>query len=200
MLVLKPSLMENYRIFKKGMFNKTEEEVINDIKGVRRYNAQMSIGSLIHGFLDNGETQLIVDGKLYSLRQEEIDQLEPLRRSLKLCTREMKFIEPLDDQIIISGRADSVYGLIGNEVKTGKRFYGYDFYENSIQWKLYCLQMNLQLFTYIHIQILTTYQPHKFEIQDFELFPYPGMREEVLSDCYDFIRFCEIHNLISYLK
>jgi hypothetical protein len=200
MVTLKPSLLENFRIYKKGLFNKTLEETINDIKGVRRYNPAMSAGSLIHHYLDTGETSLVVDNKTYNLYEEEIVQLSPLRVALKQCIREMKFREPLDGNIMISGRGDSVYGLIGNEVKTGKRFYGYEFYENSIQWKLYTLSLGLQVFTYIHIQILTTYQPHKFNIQDFDLYPFDGMKKEVLSECYEFIRFCEIHNLMSYIN
>jgi hypothetical protein len=191
--------LEDYRIFKYQIFHKEVEDVIAGIKREKKMTPQMTLGKLIHQYLETGNKEVIFEGKKYFLHDKEIEALQPLYLALKNCTLELKFREQLTDDIMISGVADSVYGIIGNEVKTGKKFYGVDFYSNSVQWKLYSLCLNLRIFTYIHIEIAGTYPPHSLTIQDLELFPYPGMKDEIISDCHEFIDFCKFHNLIPYI-
>ena len=199
MYIIKPSILEDFRIYKYQIFPKELKEVIEGIKGERKPSPQMNMGKLIHHYLETGKTDVVFDGKTYSLHDKEVDLLYPLYCDLQLCIREMGFREQLTDDILISGRVDAVYARIGIEVKTGARFYGMDFYANSNQWKLYSLGLGLDMLTYIHIEIGGTYPPHSLTMKDFDLYPYPGMRDQVIGDCYEFINFCEFHNLIPYI-
>jgi hypothetical protein len=199
MYIIKPSILEDFRIYKYQIFPKELKDVIEGIKGERKPSPQMNMGKLIHHYLETGQTEIVFEGKKYSLHDKEVDILYPLYHDLQLCIREMRFRSQLTDDILISGRADAVYGRIGIEVKTGARFYGMDFYTNSDQWKLYSLGLDLSMLTYIHIEIGGTYPPHILTMQDFDLYPYPGMKDEVIGNCYEFIKFCEFHNLIPYI-
>lgn len=197
MYKLKPSLLESYRIYKADIFNKELDELISEIKDERKPDYKMSFGSLIHRYLESGKTSISVD---FKLKDEEISQLKPIYEINKTYLREVRFKYSLINDILISGIIDSVYGTQGIEYKTGNRFYGVDFYENSIQWKIYCDALNLNKFTYIHIQIKGTNRPYLFEIRDFSFYYNQNMKNEILSISNEFIEFCKIQNIENYIN
>jgi hypothetical protein len=155
MYKIHPSLLEDFRIMRAEIFEKQVADFIARVKGEFIPSRAMEIGTLIHQFLESGVTQL---GEI-KLMDEEIRQLDFIKDEIGYWISEVPFTLKLTDEILISGRVDKVCGINGAEIKTGSRFWGVDFYENSIQWRCYCLGLDLKRFTYFHIAITGTAQP-----------------------------------------
>jgi len=192
MYKIKPSLLDDFGVYKSGKFEKPLEDVINKIKGVFIPTKQMAIGKIIHKYLETGKDA--------ELEKEEIVQLSPLRNFNITCMNEVRFKSQLTNDIVISGVLDSLKGFMGIEYKTGARFWGVDLYESSVQWKLYCHALSLKQFNYIHIQIGGTKHPYYFTIREFSFYPYREMRNDIINLANEFIEFCILNNLESYIN
>lgn len=195
MFRLKPSYLESFRIIRDGIFEKDPEEFHKQIRGEFEENEAMKFGSLVHYFLETGNHEKD-NLKLYN---EEILQLSPIYNMNKDRLKEVKATYKLNDNITISYVVDAVDGIAGFEFKTGKRFYGVDFYNDSIQWKCYCLGLDLKIFNYLHIQYGIK-RPYQFTTNEMQFFPNENTRDEVERLCYDFIEYCYWNNLENYIQ
>lgn len=194
MYKIKPSLLESYRLIRDGEFEKDINEFHDQIKGIFKPTDKMQFGTLVHHYLETGNPE---KGEL-KLFDKEVEQLHELRNESKAFMNEVRFTFNLDC-FLVSCAIDRVSGLMGEEIKTGSRYYGVDFYENSVQWKLYCMGLNLHIFKYTHIQY-NSVRPYNFNINRPEFFPYPGMYGEVLMLCHNFLEYCRLNELEKYIK
>ncbi len=198
MYKIKPSLIEDYRIVRDEVFEKDPLELISRIKGEGVATYKMSIGTLIHAYLEKEQTELETQEGLITLSVNEQVQLQDIKSIMGTWISEVRFTYNLTPDILVSGVIDKILGVLGGEVKTGARFYGVDFYDNSLQWKLYCEALGLKMFTYYHILISGTNE-RTFKLSEMTFYPYKGMKDQVISECYSFINWCKLNNLEKYI-
>lgn len=198
MYKLKPSLLESFRIYQSGIFDKPIEDIINSVKGIRKPTDKMNYGSLVHQYLEKGEDKIEFQDKIYQLQELEKQQLSDIM--FDDIAKEVSFRFNLNNDILISGKIDGMIGNTGIEYKTSSYPLKIDFYDNSIQWKLYCKALNLQRFVYFHIQIIGTKSPYRFIIKGFSFYPYLGINQDIENLCYEFIDFCKTNNLESFIN
>jgi len=189
-------MVDDFRIYQAGLFEKDPADLIASIKGERKPTYAMNIGTLIHAYFEKGTKE--IDGD--KLKPEEIAQLDLVKTQIgDAWIHELFFRELLTEDILISAKVDQVAGIIGSEIKTGGRFYGVDFYADSVQWKIYSEMLGLQRFDYFHIQY-NQKRPYTFKLSSFSFYRYPGMREEITRICQDFITWVDSNGLIKYLE
>lgn len=183
---IKPSQLESYRLFKVDKFDKTKEQFIEDLTTLKE-SESMRFGSEIHKFLELGESDYFEDG--------EIEQLTGFRSLMPDGIHEVKFDHQIND-LYFSMVIDMVFGNQAHEYKTSSRFWGVDFFQDSIQWKAYLMASGLSSMTY---HCITYYKgenginrPCKFTYhKPFTFYPYPEMQNDVLDLSYEFVDFCK---------
>lgn len=178
------------------VFEKEPADLIAKIKGEYKPTAAMSIGTLIHAFLEKGTIELKTPEGLISLSEDQQLQLMNINFTIGNYISEVRFTYNLTSDIVVSGIIDKILGVLGAEVKTGARFYGVDFYDKSLQWKLYCEALGLQKFTYFHIQVTEK----NYHLSEMSFYPYKGMRDELISEANSFIKWCKLNNLDKYIE
>lgn len=190
MYKIKPSLLDSYRIFKLEIFDKSLEDMIKQIKGEDEPSDAMSFGSEVHKYFELGECDL---------QPEEINQLQIISSKIPQGINELKFRQEYNG-ILFSVVIDRIAGNEVHEFKTSKSFKGVDFYSESLQWQIYSMLTNCDKFTY-HVLTYNDVRPYKIKYHEpFSFYPYVGMTKNIFDWVYEFIDFCEYHNLIEYIK
>lgn len=182
-------MLESYRIFKLEIFEKSLEDFIKEVKGEREPSPEMDFGSKVHKYLENFDES--------DFMPEELVQLAEIKNSLPLGVAEVKANINIDN-VNFSFVIDLLSGNEVHEYKTGD-FRGVDYYDSSLQWKIYLLVTEAKSATY-HIISRNDTRPYKFKYhKPFKFYPYAGMKEDVMFYVNDFIEFCKIHKLESYI-
>jgi len=97
-------------------------------------------------------------------------------------------------------RIDMIHGNVIEDIKVSGRFWGVDFYEQSVQWKMYLMAMDSPIFRYHIFQKRGKKRPIKFNYHNFELFRYAGMEQEVYTLAKELIQFCETEGISNSIK
>lgn len=189
MYKIKPSILESYRIFKLEIFEKSLEDFIKGVKGERERSPEMDFGSKVHKYLE--------DFTEFDFMPEELEQLSEIKSQMPLGVAEVKSNYNLNG-VNFSFVIDLLSGIEVHEYKIGN-FWGVDSYDNSLQWKIYLLATGAKSATY-HIISYNDVRPYKFKYhKPFTFYPYPEMESDVMFYVNDFIEFCKIHGLESYI-
>lgn len=189
MYKIKPTVLDSYRIYKDEIFDKSFDDLVKSIKGEVEQNESMLIGSEVHKYFETGKANLM---------EEELNQLKEISALLPLGSNEVKFQEETNGYLF-SVVIDRMGGLVAHDFKVTKRFYGVDFYENSLQWKIYLLVSGCKKFTY-HIIKRNDVRPYNFQyLEPFSFYPYPNMESEIMEYCNEFVEFCKENNLEEYI-
>lgn len=192
MYKISPSLLDKFSSIRAGLFDKPVEELIAYIKGEGITTDQMQFGTKVHKYFETGESLL---------HPKEIEQLKPFYELNKNYPKEIRARVELFPEIIISFVADQLIGNIVHEFKTGERFWGVDLYDNSPQWKVYCLGFESPMVVYHHFQY-TRYANNdyaSFNYSRFSFMAYSGMKDEIKRLIDDFIDFVQLNNLEKYI-
>jgi hypothetical protein len=194
---IKPTLIDSYRVYKLEIFEKSLEDILKQIKGIYQPNEAMAFGTEVHRFL---ETYPQKEPMIFeNLKPEEITQLVKIASQIPDGTNEIEIMHTIED-IIFDIRVDRISGKELHEFKTGTRFHGVDFYDNSLQWKVYLLATGGIKMTY-HIITYSSKRPYDLKYHTpFYFYPYANMEAEIMEYAREFIDFCKIHNVEDYIK
>lgn len=188
---LSPSKIDGFRLFAEGRFNKTKEQYIEELtQGVKETPA-MQFGTAVHDFIETGKTS--------DLMPEEVAYLTPFRHQWEDKTKEEWIEFDLFPGCGILGRVDMIDGVMVEDLKVSGRFWGVDFYEKSVQWKIYLMGLSLPMFRYHIFQKRGTKRPHKFYYHSFDLYAYTGMDKEVIRWAERMIQFCEWNGIEKHI-
>lgn len=186
---IKPSQLDNYRIFKLEIYEKSVEDMLKDIRGEREPSQAMEFGSQVHKFFETGNA---------NLEESEILQLRTFDEQIPKGINELKFQEEVNG-FLFSVVIDRVVGRTGIEFKTSKQFSSIEFYNNSLQWKIYTMLAGFDKFTY-YVFTHNDVRPYKIKCFDpFTFYPYPTMQKEIFQWVDEFVDFCKIHNVEKYI-
>ena len=194
MWLIHPSRLESYRVFKNETYETTTEEFLNQIKGLSPPTPGMKIGTAIHRIIEDPYCEYAKD-----FDESEVEQLKDISLQIPQGVSELKVTLRIED-IQFSMAIDRMVGAQVHEIKTGQRFQGVDYYDASVQWRLYLLGSGGQSATY-HCITYGQGKPVKFKYhQPFTFLPYPRMAKEVLDLSRDFIEFCKYHGVEDFIK
>lgn len=156
-LRISPSTLENFRVCRLGLFNKTDLDFIADLKRERQKTEAMSLGSAFHAIIENGDvypapeldpgSQLVFEPELgvtWLFKKAAVLRALVYRREYSPLIHEIpgQLITQIENYEVVSNlRIDGAQGLLLHEVKTTSSTFPIDrekFYD-SVQWRMYCL-------------------------------------------------------------
>ena len=176
---ISPSKLDSFRIYKFQIFEKSKEQFIRELVEGKEITEAMAYGTAVHKFFETGE-----HGDIYP---DEIYQLQPYRNKWKDRIFEQEIWSEFAG-IPSLMRIDMMHGNVIEDIKVSGRFYGVDFYEKSIQWKMYLEATGAARFAY-HVFQRNTKRPYKFNYHTFSFYPYEGMRKEIDDLMEEFVYF-----------
>jgi len=106
------------------------------------------------------------------------------------------------EPVTVICKTDGLLGRVILEIKTTESF-DLDKYQGSRQWRLYLDSFGADLCRYIVFEIRESkrdgslYMP---DVHEFEVYPYPGMRGDVLDDLTALVRFIRLRGLENYFE
>lgn len=102
----------------------------------------------------------------------------------------------------LTGHADWLRGLDGWDIKTSSKPIPADRHAGSMQWRAYCLLFGLQRFTYRHVYLAEDRQGviYARSIEDVTVYPYPRLRDDVVSCLGDLLAFAEIRGCLDAMR
>lgn len=188
---LSPSKIDSFRLFAEGVFDKSKEQYIQELKQGKEISPAMELGTAVHDFIETGtNNHLMPDEKAF---------LQPFYEKWKHKSKEEWLSFELFPGCRILSRVDMIDGNVVEDIKVSGRYWGVDFFEKSLQWKIYLMGLSLPMFRY-HIFIRKgKNRPHKFEYKNFDFYAYTGMDQEVISWAERMIQFCEWNGLEKYI-
>lgn len=222
-LIISPSKLERFRQYMEAEWNQavTADKVIETIKGLQKWTPKMNFGSAFHAILEHGSEHFQWNDDQSALIVKDSDMpgvvkvparivmiAEHYRSQHVNMVYEVKLKKWFDvdgHQVLLNGRMDGIEGLILHEQKTASKPPNVDFYTRSYQWRSYllmsddahCVQYNI-----FHYKDLDkeTGVPTSIEPFEFQLTPYPGMKDHVIRLISELIRFCEHYGITDYIK
>jgi len=189
---LSPSKIDNFRIYKDEVFDMSKEQLIERLSGVQERTEAMILGSDVHKFIETGNVA--------GLMTDEIEYLLPYREKWIDKAKEEWATLDLFEGAYSLMRIDMIHGNVIEDIKVSGRFWGVDFYEQSVQWKMYLMAMDSPIFRYHIFQKRGKKRPIKFNYHNFELFRYTGMEQEVYTLAKELIQFCETEGISNSIK
>jgi len=217
-LSISPSILETYRKYYTEEYNGflTEESVITAVKRETEWSDTMEFGAAFHEIIEFGHEKYYnsVSG-LYHIQKKgkegevvlPYSAIEPAVIFRKNHPS-MVYETPVSFTVCLNGfevrfkmRIDGIEGNVIHEQKTGKRFSGYEFFEKSLQWKLYILatganQAQYNIFTWKQL----SGKPIQVKYEEpIKLSRYVGIEGDVQDWLDRFLTFCKEKDIIQYI-
>ncbi len=185
-----------------------ESAVIDSIKGTLVQTPDMARGQAFHYLLEHPQPNLegIYERNNWRFGKEVIDSI--LWRLPEGGVFETKIAKTVgktreEDDLILVAKADYVAGLHVFEFKAPVgRACDVEKYERSVQWRIYAWLYEATKVTY-HIASLYEEDDGLIrlkEVASMDLYPYPGLEQEVRSLIREFMHFVRQRNLEGYLR
>jgi len=151
-------------------------------------------------FLDEGKKTTLNESFYFT--SEEVSSIERYKDNYADIVTEIPFtwkFNWVQYNVSIPIKIDSMIGLEihKNEYKIVERETKLSLYENSIIWKIWLLATGAEKFQYNIYENLQSEQ--KIIYRSYVLFPFDGMKNEVLMLLDRYVRFCESRNLTQYV-
>lgn len=216
---ISPSKIDSYLAWKNDWYGeKDEKELIGTIKGESIIDINVTkYGSAMHDILEHGANTFKKDNSfvyvpvkgLKNPLKIDVDTalfLNKLRSSFKNLVHEVSFNYPIKVKgynINLRGRCDGVEGVILHEHKFTKNANDvFNRFSKSCQWKVYLLASGAEMLRYnIFKWSIDKEEKIKIELMEpIKMFPYKQMLNDIVSDIYMFIEYCESRGLIEHLK
>lgn len=228
---LSPSKIEKYRQHVKGEYNgfMTAEKLAETIRGEELWTPRAEFGTAFHLVMENGAEKyynksankyVIHDDKMPGAIICEYSEIE-LADEFHKCYGSFMTWETwhvgsiaVDHHVVqLRMRIDGLLGETVHENKTTTRGFKPDFYERSLQWRIYLMAMETSMVQY---NIFPYKEPAPLaegktrrkgtrDLREVEYFPvkfYHGgtpMIQEVENNCRGLISWCERNNLMDYI-
>jgi hypothetical protein len=206
-----PTTVEQYRLFREKDFVSVES-LDDSIKGVFKPNWKMNAGTAVHGIAEDPPACRRKDG-LYHYNGWVFapEVIQPfLDTQDRTAVYEVPYQVDFDlgrHLVTISGRTDAALGLRAKENKTKWFDRGQSFdlfqYADSCQPKFYFVGLEPVAVDYT-VACFTCdgeFLPVGLKsIEQFTLYPYPGVRDDCHDLLSEFVQYVESRNLLSYLR
>ena len=156
-LRISPSTLENFRVCRLGLYNKTDADFIADLTKQFKKTEAMSLGSAFHAIIEHGDIfkpsekfpggQIVFENELginWLFKKPAVLRALIYRKENAPLIHEIsgQLLSKIDQYEVVSNlRIDGAQGLLLHEVKTTSSTYPIDrerFYD-SVQWRMYCL-------------------------------------------------------------
>lgn len=205
--LMSPSKVDNFLQYKSGVLYNfgdmpeyTTDMFIDRLLGLDEVNkGKMEAGNAVHKMIELGLHDKVTVNGFYIKSDIDVELDYPDVREL--------WVNGNIGEYNIKGRIDAASATIAHDVKTTSSPIDFDKYINSIQWKMYCLLGKYDKFIYDIFQIKIDDGSYVVYDQDveggyvelqgnenitikkyerLEVFPYPGMLEEVYRVLNDY--------------
>src|ERR1043165_6305385 len=199
------TLLESFRLYLTEEW-KTEASLIESIQGVFVPSPQMELGTAWHAVLETPD-RFKVDGG-YWLQHHGVDYrcddatMAPL---LALIDRrgvfEVKATTEVDGHTLVA-QADLLAGATIHEFKTTLSTFDAEKYADSYQWRVMSLVFQPAQITY-HVASLDDHGNSVVELKSLDsvnLYPYPGLEQDVRDLLRDFVGYVERKGLSEYVQ
>lgn len=208
---ISPSKLETFRKYLAQEYQGfiTREKVVEAIRGETKWTPQANFGSGFHYLIEHGPEQFF--DKTTGLYKVQDDQMpEPVFyterevqhvRVFKAAYPNMKFEAWHSLDLEVDGvpvkmpmRIDGLNGLEIHEQKTSGKPASVDFYERSLQWKIYLQATGANLVqynTWYYCKPNKSDRDHTIEYMGFQFCPYEGMESDIrlhIQMYLDFVR------------
>lgn len=170
-----PSMLESYRLYEAEEWM-TADKLRQSLFGRVSATKEMETGTLIHSYLEGEKTDKLTDHAREVIRNDI---------GLYKGVPEVGGSFAFSNGIVVSGRADRLYGNEVHEFKTTARPINIDRYMESYQWRAYLLMFKgfkrVRYFIMKWKEEKGTSLIDIVETLSFALYPYHGMEKDVLS-------------------
>lgn len=196
MYKISPSILEQYRIFRLGIYETPIEEMLDMIQGKFKPRKPMIMGSLIHQFMQYNGDMTKFDAS--ELQPEEIEQLLPISNKLNFGENEV-FVVHTIGEFQFRMKVDKLFGNQVHELKTGLKAKTVSDYDDSLQWRLYLLGTGCDIVWY-HQITFTEKRPATIKLHpSFSFYNAPRIESEVMEYAIEFVDFCKHHDIEKYI-
>lgn len=211
----------------------TEERLIDKLRGVFDRTPKMMVGTCFHKIIEDPESIRYPGGYYHDETFLTFDQARPayeyrlIHPGIHQELSVNKSFPLRSGSITVTGRVDSLEGIVIRDAKTKYRDPNFQEYHDSCQWKFYLEMLELDSFAYDvfqakglptdmdqHYQEAMVFRDGKFKGQrimkfekiyfvPFEPFichRYPSMVRELNTIVQDFMDWVTYRNLTQYLK
>jgi hypothetical protein len=202
---IKIRLLEAFRAFREDENDMALTDLNDMIKGVKAQVPVMTIDQLIHLFFTTGQCR----NEAFTLYQDEVIQLQHIRNKIFETSwiNNIPVLHKLDTDIAAVDHIPLILGGIGAELRVGMEFSNtvpdrevssINLYDSNLRWKYFCEAFGLLEFK-LYVINYSDYRPYKFELAQYNFYPYPEILSELKSECRIFIDYCKANNLEKYI-
>ncbi len=207
-LKISPTLLEQYRICRVGLFDKTMQDFDKYVRKEIEYSNEMSFGRAFQLVIENGAEQYKDIAGLYNieglyLTHNDIKAAIEYRAVYPNLIYEVPFyteIEINGYKVKISGRMDGINGIVVHENKTTAYYRGVDGYEESYQWMMYLLYSESPVLQYNIFEVNQKKSGKNVKRYSFKLYPFLGMQDKIENAISDMIIYLQENELINRIK
>lgn len=225
-LKISPSTLETFRSFKEAKFEGTEYQVTTDkmiryIKGEKQFTQALTQGKALHELLEQGTEQYAQPDGSAIVTTEDKQRVHFVPYIKRVVDRYRQLHPDMMHEIPFH----LTMNVLGYEVRSNMRLDGleyapsviYDFktsskaygqvteyqYYDSVQWRMYLLACDdVDVFQYdiFHFQQNVPDAVRPMEYYNFQFFRETDMKQIVGDWMMGYIKFCEQHDLIDFIK
>lgn len=225
LLRISPSKVETWRKYHLEEYNGfiTKEKVIEALTGTTPWTPEATFGSAFHLVMQHGAGRYVsaeVNNEglpLFRIQDHEMptpviltyqeialaDKFHLAHPGMVWEVQGTYYLDVDEFRIMIPFRIDAMEGQEIHENKTSTRDLQYDFFEESMQWKIYllatrCPKVQVNVFSYdepnTKRKYYEVYQDH------LTLYPYEDLQEDVRQGIRGLITFCKSQGLMGALE
>ncbi len=197
MLRVSATTLETYRLFLTADWF-TYDKLVEDWTGERETTPLMVRGTSFHEILENWSDHKKQGEVIEKLGwQWQKNQIAPIAENEQLTgVAEVKgtteIALPNGEIVTLVGKVDRLDSYEATEYKTTERF-STDKYQDSIQWRVYCLIFGLQSVTYKVAHVDNNNPVNILAFEQMTFAAYEGIKAEIEALLYDFVDFCRAH-------
>lgn len=225
---ISPSALENFRSFKEEKFEgteyqMTEQRLVSIIKGEKQFSTALTKGKALHTLLEHGTEAYVQEDGSCIVTTEDKESVRFVQYIRRVVDRYRELNQGMIHEIPLS----MTLNIMGYEVKSNMRMDGlnpysdvpkihdhktsskawgqvteYDYYD-SVQWRMYlmvCDDVDIFQYDIFHFQDNNPQATRAMEYYNFQFNREIDMEQVVGDWMMGYIRFCEQHNLINFIK
>jgi hypothetical protein len=197
-----------------GQYGVNQASFIDYMMGIKEKTYKQSKGDLIHAYIEDKLTgsnkseyvihQAALDGitidPLTEYEEGFFTEYASMFKGIKVeCEKWLLYeCEFGEDKLFVSGRVDLRLPSMIRDIKTSGNAYSFNYrhYNESPQWKLYCMIEGVNIFVYDHFQLQKKRIIHTEDAKEFE----PIIGDEMNDLVRRLLRFCKLHGLEKYIR
>ncbi len=196
---ISPSVLDGFRYYIN--YGNSVDEYIESLKNSSEFSLKARVGTCLHSVLEHSvlvgdELSLFFDGYRTNIYIDASCVLEnPTITELKA----VKSIEVDGYQIDLVGKADAIYGNMGKDYKFTFSSSPTDRFIESVQWKIYMMLFDLELFRYIIFRCKGDEKKVSvYEVEHYDIYRNQYIESDVYSLSSQFVDFIIKNDIYNY--